>query len=133
MVHVGTERCLSGNSAGQDHAGNGLGEMGFRRSSKRTSATREWARFVAANRERFQAAGLPVSATRSIDQWDDLLMHGRFDHHVDPAHFEVRELSPDQYAVLVDLTESYFAAGYEYFTPSALKEEDQDRLRSRFG
>jgi hypothetical protein len=107
--------------------------MGFRRSSKRTRAIREWARFVAANRERFDAAGLPVSATQSIEHWDDLLMHGRFDRHVDPAHFQIRELSPDQYAVLVDLTDSYFAAGYEYFTPSALKEGDQDRLRSRFG
>ena len=107
--------------------------MGFRRSYDRTNATREWAGFVAANRERFDAAGLPSLATVSIGHWDDLLTHGRFDHHADPAHFEIRNLTPDQYAVLVDLTESYFAAGYEYFTPGALKREDQDRPRSRFG
>ena len=106
--------------------------MGYRRSPERSSATRQWASFVAANLGRFHAAGLPLLATKSVEHWDDLLMHGRFDHHVNPAHFEIRQLTHDQYAVLVDLTESYFAAGYEYFTPSALKAEDQDRLRSQF-
>ena len=107
--------------------------MGFRRSRDRARATREWAGFVAANRDRFDAAGLPLLATVSIAHWDDLLTHGRFDHHADPAHFEVCNLTHEQYTVLVDLTESYFAAGYEHFPPGALQVEDQDRLRSRFG
>jgi hypothetical protein len=35
--------------------------------------------------------------------------------------------------VFVDLVESYFLAGYEYFTPTPLRLEDQSRLTSRFG
>ena len=107
--------------------------MGFRRSSRRARAERQWAEFVAANSTRFQAAGLPGLASESIAHWDDLLMHGRFEHHVDPAGFQISMLREDQYALLVDLTESYFAAGYEYFTPMGLKAEDRDRLHSRFG
>ena len=33
---------------------------------------------------------------------------------------------------LVTLAESYFAAGYEWFTPSALRPADQETLRQRF-
>jgi hypothetical protein len=60
-------------------------------------------------------------------------MHGRFAHHEDPSHFSLGSPSADQYAVLVDLVRSYFLAGYEYYTPTALKLEDQDRLTSRLG
>ena len=92
-----------------------------------------WGEFVAANLERLQSAGLPPLATRSVEHWDDLLRHGRFEHHEDPAHFEMSRLTDGQYTVLVDLVESYFLAGYEYFTPGALKADDQGRLGSRFG
>ena len=60
-------------------------------------------------------------------------MHGRFALHEDPAGFQISTLREEQYAVLVDLTESYFAAGYEYYTPMGLKLVDQERLHSRFG
>ncbi len=107
--------------------------MGFRRSSEQVRAERAWAAFVAANLTRFRAAGLPLLATQSVKHWDDLLMHGHFDHHEDPSHFAVRSLTGEQYAVFVYLVESYFVAGYEYFAPMALKTEDQGRLGSRFG
>ena len=96
-------------------------------------AERGWAGFVAANLEKLQATGLPRLATQSLAHWDDLLMHGHFKYHADPSHFAVGSLTEDQYAVLVDLVESYFLAGYEYFTPTALRLEDQGRLTSRFG
>jgi hypothetical protein len=96
-------------------------------------AARDWAAFVAANQERFQAAGLPLLATQSVDHWDELLMHGRFDHQGDASHFHIAGLPDDQYALLVDLVESYFLAGYEYFTPTALKPGDRARLTHRFG
>jgi hypothetical protein len=67
-----------------------------------------------------------------VAHWDDLLMRGRFAHHEDPTDFSVGSLSAGQYTVLVDLVESYFLAGYEYFAPAALKAEDRDRLGSRF-
>ena len=107
--------------------------MGTRRSPRQARAARDWAAFVAANVTRFQAAGLPVLASRSVGHWDDLLLHGRFAHHADPTAFELGTLRADQYATLVDLAESYFAAGYEYFTPTGLKPEDRDRLGGRFG
>jgi hypothetical protein len=107
--------------------------MGFRQSPDQTRAARDWAAFVAANGPRLQAAGLPPFATQTVTHWDDLLMHGHFAHHEDPSRFSISSLSADQYTVLVDLVESYFLAGYEYFTPTALRVEDQDRLTSRFG
>jgi hypothetical protein len=68
-----------------------------------------------------------------VGHWDDLLMHGKFAQHEDPSHFAIGSLTDDQYSVFVDLVESYFLAGYEYFAPTALKLEDQARLTSQFG
>jgi hypothetical protein len=50
----------------------------------------------------------------------------------DPAGVRVDGLTPEQYASLVMLATSYFAAGYEFFAPAALRPEDQERLRARF-
>jgi hypothetical protein len=88
---------------------------------------------VAANGERLRAAGLPMLASQSVGHWDDLLLHGRFHHHDDPSHFEIGTLPDSQYTAFVDLVESYFVAGYEYFTPTGLRPEDQRRLSTRFG
>jgi hypothetical protein len=44
----------------------------------------------------------------------------------------VESLNSTQYDALVTLTESYFAAGYEWFTPAALRAADQDNLAKRF-
>ena len=107
--------------------------MSFRQSPEQVRAAREWAGFVAANRACLLAAGLPPLATQSVAHWDDLLLHGHFAQHQDPSHFSIGSLSPEQYAAFVDLAESYFLVGYEYFTPTALRVEDQERLTSRFG
>jgi hypothetical protein len=96
-------------------------------------AEREWAAFVTANLTQLQAAGLPRLATQSVAHWDDLLMHRHFKYHADPSRFTIDSLTDDQYTVFVDLIETYFLAGYEYFTPATLKLEDQSRLTSRFG
>ncbi|MDH4043003.1 MAG: hypothetical protein OEY20_01600 [Gemmatimonadota bacterium] len=106
--------------------------MSFRQSPEQTKAARAWAAFVAANDTRLQAAGLPTLAAASVEHWDDLLRHGRFTDHPDSTQFEITQLTDDQYAVFTDLVESYFLAGYEYFTPGALKREDQERLGTRF-
>ncbi len=106
--------------------------MSHRRSPHKAKAKRQWADFVAENRGRVAAAGLPSLATETVDHWDDLLRHGYFDHHLDPAQFKVQDLTDEQYAELVNLVESYFLGGYEYFRPTALKADDQARLESRF-
>jgi hypothetical protein len=105
----------------------------LRRSPQQTKAEREWTGFVAANQEQLQAAGLPHLATQSVEHWDDLLRHGQFKYQPDPSHFAIGSLSDEQYAVFVDLAESYFLAGYEFFTSGALRPEDQNRFASRFG
>jgi len=106
--------------------------MRSRRSTAQTNAAREWAAFVAANRQRFEAAGLPALATLSVAHWDDLVAHGSFNYYDDPGRFTISGLTPEQYAAFVDLVESYFVAGYEYYTPASLKGDDQKRLASRF-
>ena len=106
--------------------------MGYRRSKDRADAARRWSTFVTRNRGVIDAAGLPELATQSIRHWDDLLMHGHLDHHSDPAGFSVEQLSEEQYAALLQLVESYFAGGYGYFAPLALRDGDRERLEMRF-
>lgn len=105
----------------------------LRHSPEQIRAEREWTGFVAANEKQLQAVGLPRLASQSIEHWDDLLRHGHFKYHPDPSHFAIGSLTDDQYAVFVDLVESYFLGGYEFFTPGALRPEDQSRLTRRFG
>ena len=69
--------------------------------------------------------------TESVAAWDDFLMHGYLAG--DPGSFAVDQLTPAQYSSLVELASNYFAAGYEFYMPSALRPEDQKALRTRFG
>jgi hypothetical protein len=78
------------------------------------------------------ASGIPPAVFDSIDSFDDFLYRGIVDPHVDTGEFRVDSLNPSQYDALVTLTESYFAAGYEWFTPLALRPTDQETLRMRF-
>ena len=104
--------------------------MGYRRSPDRIAADRAWQRFVERNATAISAAGLPPRATASAAEWDDFLMHGYL--AADPGRFTVDQLSASQYASLVGLVASYFAAGYEFYTPIALHSDDQTALRARF-
>ena len=105
--------------------------MGYRRSPDRVAAARNWRHFVERNAAVVAATGLPPLATASITEWDDFLMHGYVSG--DRGAFDVDQLSQTQYASLVQLTENYFAAGYEFYTPMALRVEDQLALYARFG
>jgi len=105
--------------------------MGYRRSPDRVAAERDWQRFVERNAAVIAAAGLPSLATAGVAEWDDFLMHGYLAS--DPGGFCADQLSPAQYASLVELAANYFAAGYEFYTPIALHPEDQAALRARFG
>ena len=105
--------------------------MGFRRSPDRGAAQKAWRRFVEANAAVIAAAGLPPTATASVTDWDDFLTHGYLVGG--PGAFSVDQLSPAQYASLAELAGNYFAAGYEFYTPMALRAEDQAALRARAG
>lgn len=104
--------------------------MGFRRSPDRLAAARDWQHFLSANARVLGATGLPSAATASIENWDDFLLHGFLAS--DPGAFSVEQLTPAQYESLKELVGNYFHAGYEFYTPSALKPEDQAALRDRF-
>ena len=106
--------------------------MGYRRSKENVEAARNWSTFVARNRRVVEAVGLPQVVTESINHWDDFLMHGYLDHHDDPTGFTVDQLSEEQYTALLQFVDSYFASGYEYFTPVALRDEDRRRLEMRY-
>jgi hypothetical protein len=80
----------------------------------RARAEHAWTAFVDANWQRFEGAGLPALATRSVAHWDDLVAHGSFTLAYDPARFTATVLSAEQYVVFMGLVESYFEAGYEY-------------------
>jgi hypothetical protein len=105
--------------------------MGFRRSDSAATASQAWQEFLEGNEHQVSRAGLPATVVASIDHWDDFLLHGRLAHHTDPIGFAVEALSPEQYAALVTLVDSYFARGYEYFDPGALLPEDRARLQAR--
>jgi hypothetical protein len=105
--------------------------MTYRKSLRRAEAKREWDRFVSRNQPIITATGIPAAVFSSIDHFDAFLCYGYRDP-VDASEVRVDLLSPTQYNALVTLTESYFAAGYEWFTPSALRPADQNTLRHRF-
>ena len=105
--------------------------MGYRRSPDQVAAARNWRHFVERNAAVVAATGLPPLATASIAEWDDFLMHGYVSG--DPGAFDVDQLSAAQYASLVEFAANYFAAGYEFYTPMALRVDDQAALRARFG
>lgn len=104
--------------------------MGDRRSPDALAAAQNWLRFTERNVGLVNAAGLPVAVVGSIRSWDDLLIHGYLP--ADPGQFAVERLSDAQYAALVQLAVNYFALGYEFYMPTALRPEDQDALRARF-
>ena len=106
--------------------------MTYRKSPQKAAARLAWDRFVRSNQPVIASTGLPESIFRSVDQFDSFLSHGCLDHHLDPGSFRIDALNSTQYEALVTLTESYFAAGYEWFTPAALRAADQDNLARRF-
>jgi hypothetical protein len=106
--------------------------MGYLRSKKRVEAASDWSKFVARNMSVVEEAGLPPVVTESIKLWDDFLIHGYIDHHRYPTDFSVDQLTDEQYTALLQFVDSYFAQGYEYFTPTVLRVEDSKRLELRY-
>ncbi len=104
--------------------------MSYRRSPHQVAAERTWQDFVERNARIIAAAGLPPGATRGVAEWDDFLMHGYLAG--DAGGFVVEQLSSAEYESLVELVANYFAAGYEFYRPIALRLHDQAALRARF-
>ncbi|MEX2527732.1 MAG: hypothetical protein WEA09_08860 [Gemmatimonadota bacterium] len=75
---------------------------------------------------------MPPEVTESIEHWDDFLKHGGVIQNCTATGDAVDQLSETQYAALLQFVESYFARGYEYFTPVVLRAEDFQRLDMRY-
>jgi hypothetical protein len=86
--------------------------MSFRRSKSAARSAREYRDFVQANAVLLQSSGVPISLYESRELFDDLLMHGYIDHHTDPTHFFVEQLSASQRAALVEIVVRYLRAGF---------------------
>src|SRR5436305_2904351 len=76
--------------------------MSFRRSKTAAQEARAYRDFVQANAALLRASGVPISLYESRELFDDLLMHGYIDHHPDPTHFFVGQLSAEQREALVE-------------------------------
>jgi hypothetical protein len=83
--------------------------MSFRQNNE---TTRKWNAFYQANRELIEQTGVPRPIVETWDLFTDLLMHGYIDHHDDPTHFTIKELTPDQLELLRQLVDKYFEAGF---------------------
>ena len=86
--------------------------MSFRRSKTAAVEARAWREFREANAAILQASGVPASLYESRELFDDLLMHGYIDHHEDPTHFFVGQLSPSQRESLIEVAARYLRAGF---------------------
>ena len=106
--------------------------MTYRKSPQKAAAKRDWDRFIGSNQPVIASTGLPDSVFASVDQFDAFLSRGSLDSHIDPSNASVDALNSTQYDALVTLTNSYFAAGYDWFAPVALRAADQDSLARRF-
>jgi hypothetical protein len=71
--------------------------MSFRRPGKATlEQARDWERWRRTHHEALAVTGLPESVLRDEEHWWDFLHHGFLDHHDDPSHFTVAQLSLEQ-------------------------------------
>ncbi|HEV8581234.1 MAG TPA: hypothetical protein VGX68_19385 [Thermoanaerobaculia bacterium] len=86
--------------------------MGFRRSKQTALEARNWRRFLEANRESLDQAGIPGTIYEFRERFDDLLMHGCLDHHPDATRFTTDELDERQRALLIEIIVRYLRAGF---------------------
>jgi hypothetical protein len=107
--------------------------MGYRRPPEKVKSARDWRAFVVPNQALIDAAGLPLIVMELVDHWEDLLENGFLDHHNDPTGFSVDQINERQYRALVQLVESYFVAGYDYYTPNVLRDVDKRLMNNKFG
>lgn len=71
--------------------------MSFQRPGKAIhKQTLDWEHWRRTHREALAKTGLPESVLRDEEHWWDFLHHGFLDHHDDPSHFTVEQLSLEQ-------------------------------------
>ena len=86
--------------------------MSFRRSKASAEQARMWKQFLVENQDLLICTGIPLSVFEHHHMFDDLLMHGYIDHHVDPTRFSVKELDAKQKECLVQTIVNYLRSGF---------------------
>jgi hypothetical protein len=86
--------------------------MSFRRSKNAVVEAKAWRKFREVNAAILQASGVPASIFEPRELFDDLLMHGYIDHHEDPTHFYVGQLTSSQRETLIEVAACYLRAGF---------------------
>lgn len=106
--------------------------MGTRQSDSRRKVLLRWKRFIAEERELLLRIGMPDLWTESLEKFQDFLMHGYLDHHSDNSQMTVDDLNEAQYQCLCRFVSHYFSAGFDDPGLTALRLDDQERLRREF-
>ena len=87
-----------------------------------------WSRFRRTHQDLLLRTGLPAHIVDNLEVFWDFLMHGYLDHHADPAHFHIRQLTPQQYAQVLELLLAYFAASLPDPGVDAISRQERQRL-----
>jgi len=74
-----------------------------RNGKKRLHDETEWGKWRKKYADLIGASGLPELVVSDEDHWYDFLDHGYLDHHEDPLHFSLDQLTVRQKAVCLQL------------------------------
>lgn len=78
--------------------------MGYKRDGKKLFHDEtEWGKWRREHAELIEASGLPELVVSDEDHWYDFLDHGYLDHHEDPLHFSLSQLTVRQKAFCLQL------------------------------
>ncbi len=78
--------------------------MGYKRDGKKLlHNAAEWAEWRTKYDDLIASSGVPELVVSDADHWYDFLDHGILDHHEDPLHFSIENLTVRQQAFLLQL------------------------------
>ena len=78
--------------------------MGYKRDGKKLLHDEtEWREWRKKYNDLISSSGIPELVVSDADHWYDFLDHGYLDHHEDPLHFSLHNLTVRQKAFLLQL------------------------------
>ena len=78
--------------------------MGYKREGKKLLHDEaEWVKWRKEYEDLIEGSGLPELVVSNADHWYDFLDHGYLDHHEDPLHFSLQNLTVRQKAFCLQL------------------------------
>ncbi len=92
----------------------------------------EWRNFLRSHQLLVTEASLPPQVLSSQSRFDDFLMHGYLDHHIDAQGFSLNELNPPARSALKSMVVQYLKA---YYDPGMMlfSDEENEKLRTAAG